>query len=393
MFNKYAVPQLLAWLSLWVLLLHPVSFGQSQSPSMAELMIQGGHFDNISAIEFSTDGKFVLTGSKDRSAVLWDFETKRQLRRFSNHSSSVSAVSFSRDGNRILTASNRDVYLWETETGKLIRQYRIPSQSFWVETVVFSASGYFIAVASGCGRSIYMWDTRKGTSDPLWINHNYSGNVSFSPDDEYVVVGGGYCNDGKLAVLYSSNGGLFQELENSQAIKGLNGHKRFDVVSYTSDGQVIFANDNDGNVYLWSSTSGTELHRLHHEEQIRTLAITEDKTKLLAVGVENVFSWQLSVTGEKQLSSRLLGRKGLKEPQSDSSYPVTVAAISPDFHYVLTATDEYRDDARKDYRVHLWDLREVFHLGYFEGLISEAFAANFLQIGRASCRERVCMLV
>ncbi len=69
----------------------------------------------------SADGKFALTGSTDRTALLWDLETGKQLRRFVGHDDAVSAVQFSRDGELVLTAGyDGAAYLWKTATGEEI---------------------------------------------------------------------------------------------------------------------------------------------------------------------------------------------------------------------------------------------------------------------------------
>jgi WD40 repeat protein len=59
----------------------------------------------IYAVTFSPDGKYVLTGSFDRTARLWDIESGDLLRTF-KHKDYVNAVSFSPDGKLILTGTD-----------------------------------------------------------------------------------------------------------------------------------------------------------------------------------------------------------------------------------------------------------------------------------------------
>src|SRR5581483_9524112 len=60
--------------------------------------------DSIAAC-FSPNGKYILTGSDDKVAILWDVGTRERLRSFEGHGGAVTAVAFSPDGARVLTGS------------------------------------------------------------------------------------------------------------------------------------------------------------------------------------------------------------------------------------------------------------------------------------------------
>ena len=89
------------------------------------LEILNGHSGGgLLSVAVSSDGKFALTGSTDQTALLWDLETGKQLRRFVGHENAVSAVQFSKDGQFVLTASrDNTARLWEMKTGKEVRRF------------------------------------------------------------------------------------------------------------------------------------------------------------------------------------------------------------------------------------------------------------------------------
>ncbi|MFH1047143.1 MAG: hypothetical protein V1738_02470, partial [Patescibacteria group bacterium] len=71
----------------------------------------------------SPDGRYVLTGSDDGTARLWDAGTGEFVREFTGHSGYVLSVAFSPDGRYVLTGSyDRTARLWDVETGETARE-------------------------------------------------------------------------------------------------------------------------------------------------------------------------------------------------------------------------------------------------------------------------------
>ena len=86
-----------------------------------------GHTDSVSSVAFSPDGMYVLTGSLDKTAKLWNAASGAEARTFSEHTSSVRtslemkhwsySVAFSPDGKYVLTGSDDGTAkLWDAAT-------------------------------------------------------------------------------------------------------------------------------------------------------------------------------------------------------------------------------------------------------------------------------------
>ncbi|MEZ5327949.1 MAG: protein kinase [Verrucomicrobiales bacterium] len=76
-----------------------------------------GHQGDVRSSAFSSDGRRLVTGSADHTAMLWDVETGRAMLTLKGHTMLVDQVKFYPDGKRILTRSwDRTQRVWEVAT-------------------------------------------------------------------------------------------------------------------------------------------------------------------------------------------------------------------------------------------------------------------------------------
>ena len=72
-----------------------------------------GHRDWVNSVATSNDGNYIVSGSKDRKVKLWDVNKKSLVHTFEGHQDSVNSVAISNDGNYIVSGSKDDkVKLW-----------------------------------------------------------------------------------------------------------------------------------------------------------------------------------------------------------------------------------------------------------------------------------------
>jgi WD40 repeat protein len=64
-----------------------------------------GHTGWVNAVAVSPDGRFIVSGSDDRTVKVWELESGRLLRSLEGHTDRVRAVAVSPDGRFIVSGS------------------------------------------------------------------------------------------------------------------------------------------------------------------------------------------------------------------------------------------------------------------------------------------------
>ncbi len=78
-----------------------------------------GHSLGVNSVAFSPDGKYLASGSEDKTVKLWSVESHKEITTLQGHSSHVLSVAFSPDGKYLASGSlDRTVKLWSVESQK-----------------------------------------------------------------------------------------------------------------------------------------------------------------------------------------------------------------------------------------------------------------------------------
>lgn len=122
-----------------------------------EVLQLKGHTGPVTAITFSPDGRYLLSGSLDSTLYLWDTTSGDLVRRFDGHTGGITSLAFREDGAFAVSgAQDGTIIVWDVVNGDMLRQ--ISTHSGVVHHLNFTDNGDDLWSAGKDG-AIYLWTT------------------------------------------------------------------------------------------------------------------------------------------------------------------------------------------------------------------------------------------
>jgi len=209
-----------------------------------------GHTDWVRAVAVSPDGRFIVSGSVDRTVKVWEAESGRLLRSLEGHTDDVNAVAVSPDGRFIVSGSeDRTVKVWEAESGRLLRSLEGHTGS--VNTVGVSPDGRFI-VSGSDDRTVKVWAVDSGR-----LVYEIAGHfrpVAIVPLTERRIALAG--EDGSIEIW---NSGDWHQQSTTKPHSG-----RINALAYCARTRLLVSGSDDKSLGLLDTTTGQ--YRLIRQE-------------------------------------------------------------------------------------------------------------------------------
>lgn len=280
---------------------------------------------------FTADGKLLALGRrglKDPGLMLFDVESGKLLRTIIGHPGMTVGLGFSHDGQRLVAASgDGEVKVWGVADGKhllsLDRQPPNKGGRFFLPAQ-FSRDDRMILVGE-FDNAIHLHDAATGKLLRKRPTGDEVHAATFSPDGEFVAVGGGGYREPTVLFWNTKTGDVDRSWRTSHSgiISGL---------AFSLDGRLVATagDEVDSTVRLWDVATAQELgvFKGHHSSPWAVGFSPDGRTLATGGGDSSVLLWD--VTGRRGKSGKALSvdqRSRLWEQLGDDDAKKAQAAV------------------------------------------------------------------
>ena len=248
-----------------------------------------GHMGLITCASITPDGKYIVSGSADKTLRLWNVETGECGRTLEGHIDEVTCVDVTPDGRRVVSGSkDGTIRFWDAAKGDCIRVFE--GHIGEVNCVTIDAVGA-IAVTGGNDGTIRVWNLIDGHPQPDELASSSGGSsaismttnskkiflrdfnrlicrnartrrtewevdlnsdglscISVAPNNRFVVTGGG---NGKVCIWNINNANCLATFERSTQDRQIGHYGTVDSVRITPDSKRAVTGGTTGCLILW----------------------------------------------------------------------------------------------------------------------------------------------
>lgn len=330
-----------------------------------ENLFPQGHSNGILSIAYSPNGRYIITGSKDKTAKVWDSLSHQCTLTLQGHFGPVFTANFSPDSNYIVTGSNdHSIKLWDFKTGKCIFTVRGNWNQVW--SASFSPNGKYIIASLG-DHTVKIWDIQTEQLFMTLEGHSHSvRSAEYSSDGGKIVT----CSGDNQIKLWDSKTG--------KCLRTLKGHSNLVTsVAVSPDGRYIASGSWDHTIKLWDLNSGQcQLTMKGHSNDVLCVGFSPDGKKIASSSGDNTIKiWD---THSGQCLNTLNGHLNW----------VNSIAYNPNGKNIVSGSH--------DFKVKIWDSYSGKCISTFEGFLNLVTSAVYsydsesIIIGSADKTAKVC---
>lgn len=274
-----------------------------------------GHTDLLTAMDLSVDGKWIVTGSKDNSIIVWYWDDNKQNfifhSKYLGHSSTISSLKFSKNKNDplFLISGSNDLTIKKWMISGTINSvltsslYTRKAHDKQINAIDISNNNEFIVSVSN-DMSIKIWNSNsgellnsiKGHKRKIWdvCFDFYNNLIATAGSDNKIKIWSlknfkclksleGHINTVQRVLFFNKNstqlitadsGGLIKiwDFNSEENIKTYDTHNNkiwgIDVKNY--DGSCFLSSDVDGFIYEWNDVTDKIKLQIETEKKIET---------------------------------------------------------------------------------------------------------------------------
>jgi WD40 repeat protein len=302
----------------------------TQSPISTPFL---GHTASVTGMEFSYEGGYFFSGSKDGTVMWWNPHREHTLGEsliWKTPPGNPFSVAFSPDGKTIASGNqDKNIALWDVAT-RVNTGMPLEGHADWVRNVAFAADGKLMA-SGGEDKLVIVWDMSANPPAPRTQPGHTDGvlGVAFSPDSRLLAS----ASRDKSIILWDADSG-------KPIGQPMRGHKGVVTsVAFSPDGKLLASASWDKTVILWDVATRKQLGEplTGHKGNLWSVAFSPDGRLLASAGEDkSIILWDVAT------------RKPTGQPLTGHADTINSIAFSPDGKLLASGS--------ADGTVNLWDL-------------------------------------
>jgi len=255
---------------------------------------ENDHFVRVCAIQFTPDGKSLISAGADKTIRIWDVTGEKPIEKASltGHTGGLLCLAISKDGKTLASGGDdKAIRLWDLGPNPKLNR-ALETQTGHVNSIAFSPDGQSLASISGDGE-LRLWNCSDSSSESEVIANGPSSrhqDVAFGPNGEMLAVVGCRHNG------YDS-ASVFDLTKSGRAVRYFDQHNEFHAVMFAPDGKSLIAGGPSGRVAAFDLTQKL-IEEISppsgHRRQLRHVALSSDMHTLATISRSEVRLWNLT---------------------------------------------------------------------------------------------------
>ncbi|MBL8817040.1 MAG: NPCBM/NEW2 domain-containing protein [Planctomyces sp.] len=196
-------------------------------------------------------------------------------------------VSFGANGSAVYAAGNEAVFCWNSESGKLIREFTYPDVEGFYDLTLSPDESRLLA--SGYDGAMYEWNAVSGDLLGVFAIPKVAARcVAYSSDGS--LIAGGF-SDGTLRIWDTATQSVRSSLRNSDTVirRGLQVTPH--AIAIHPDNSRVYVGLSDSTVEVWNLDSKTKTHKWEpHTDDVTCLRLNADGSVLICGSVDQTLA-------------------------------------------------------------------------------------------------------